>query len=116
MLLIADIYNQLNSIHNTRNMYFISDGVNERNQIRITVLLVVIRRLYVLQIKDGALKIGANRSSIKNSRWQRPQKSVLLETKRNQSGAEKYNSLLFGEQQILLFSKSKMATSNLKQS
>jgi len=34
----------------------------------------------------------------------------------NQSGAEKDNGLLFGEQWMLLFSKSKMATTNFSQS
>jgi len=35
---------------------------------------------------------------------------------RNQSGAGKDNRLLFGEQWMLLFSKSKMATTNFSQS
>ena len=35
---------------------------------------------------------------------------------RNQSGAEKDNRLLFGEQWILLFSKSRMAATNFSQS
>ena len=34
----------------------------------------------------------------------------------NQSGAEKDNGLLFGEQWMLLFSKSKMAATNFNQS